>query len=65
MGAIGPDPGAAAVLLKGAHPGTATGTAGVVGVPGSDPARFGKIPIHAGSESGAPGAVHGCALWNA
>jgi len=34
----------------------------VVGAPDSDPARFDKIPSHAGSESGAPGAVPGCVL---
>src|SRR5213594_2783371 len=38
-----------------AHPDTAPTPAGVVGAPDSDPARFDKIPIHAGSESGAPG----------
>src|SRR5258705_2773058 len=37
-------------------------TTGEVGAPDSDPARFNKISIHAGSESGAPGAVPGCAL---
>jgi len=44
-----------------AHPAAAPDIAGVVGAPNSDPARFGKISIHAGSESGAPGAVRGCA----
>src|SRR5437867_149241 len=45
---------------RGAHPATAPDTAGVIGAPDSDPARFDKIPIHAGSESGAPGAGPGC-----
>ena len=44
-----------------ANPGTAPDTAGEVGTPDSDPARFDKIPAQAGSESGAPGAVPECA----
>ena len=43
--------------LAGAHPGTGPETAGVLGAPDSDPARFNKTSIHAGSESGTPGAV--------
>src|SRR5881296_2894523 len=39
----------------GEHPGTAPDTAGVVGAPDCDPARFDKISIHAGSESGTGG----------
>jgi|KBSSwiStaDraftv2_1062776.scaffolds.fasta_scaffold7515195_1 hypothetical protein len=37
------------------HAASATDNAGVVGAPDSDPARFIKISIHAGSESVAPG----------
>jgi len=39
------------------HPGTAPDPAVAVGAPDSDPARFDKMSVHAGSESGAPGAV--------
>src|SRR5262245_10127134 len=51
------EPGAPQTPVPEAQPGTSPETASGAGAPGSEPALIEQNSIHAGSESGSPGAI--------